>query len=571
MTGLAGHLTLRQRLLALVALAIVPPLAALIYFILAIHAERERDVRGQALRTSELAALEISRIVSGADGILKTLAIAPSVRHLAPDCDSVLAEVAARLPQLRGFLVADATGTVRCAAGFAYGPEGVSGQSWFQPALERDGLVVGDYTRSQPGEAPYLPVALATDGDAARQILMTGIDLGWLGALLRERNPTPGSSLAVADRNGTLIAREPEPDRFVGTSVAAEFLPLLTADRPGSTDVVGRDGVARILGYQPLASTALGLFVAAGFSTKAAFAPIYASTWRSLALAGAGALAAFGLAWWAGDRFFRAPILRLLATIASWRAGDDTARSGLRSDGTEIAALARSIDQYMDNLVEVRAERAKAEEHRALLLREMTHRIKNILAAVQAIANQTFKGQATAESLGSFGSRLQAMAAAHDLLVSRNWSSAELRRTIEAALAPFGADRPGRFSLDGPPVRITAKAALALSLALHELATNAAKYGALSGGEGEVEIRWRLAAGPDDTPERFHLSWTETGGPLVTAPQRRGFGTRLIETALAGELAARADLAFLPDGLCFTLDAGVAGLVTEAAEPIADD
>ena len=254
---------------------------------------------------------------------------------------------------------------------------------------------------------------------------MTGIDLGWLGARLRERSLSPGSALAVADRNGVLIAREPEPDRFVGASIAQAYLPLVRAATPGTAEIVSQDGTARILGYQPVAATGIGLYVGAGLSTAASFAPIYAQTWRSLALAGAGALAAFALTWWVGDRLLRRPIRRILATIASWRAGDDTARSRIPADGTELAALAGSIDEYMDNLTAVRGERAAAEERRTLLLREMNHRIKNILAAVQAIANQTFKGQATAASMQVFGNRLAAMAAAHDLLVTRHWESAD--------------------------------------------------------------------------------------------------------------------------------------------------
>jgi two-component sensor histidine kinase len=205
----------------------------------------------------------------------------------------------------------------------------------------------------------------------------------------------------------------------------------------------------------------------------------------------------------------------------------------------------------MDNLASVRAARAAAEQHRTLVLREMNHRIKNILAAVQAVANQTFKDQATPQSLQSFGSRLTAMAAAHDLLLSENWESVDIGETLAAALDPF--DREHRFSLDGPPLRITSKAALALSMAVHELCTNAAKYGALSQPGGRVAVHWWT----DGTGEarRFRLSWIESGGPPVTAPDRRGFGTRLIQTALAGEFDGEIDLSYPESGVRFSLDA----------------
>ena len=128
----------------------------------------------------------------------------------------------------------------------------------------------------------------------------------------------------------------------------------------------------------------------------------------------------------------------------------------------------------MDNLVSVRAAQAAAEEHRTLLLREMNHRIKNILAAVQAIANQTFKGQATADSLRVFGSRLSAMATAHDLLVTRNWESAEVRRTIEAALRP-SASAARRVQPGRPVGQDHRQGSAGLVHALHEPSTNAAK------------------------------------------------------------------------------------------------
>ena len=563
MWEVARKLTLTQRLLALVAVAVLPAALALVYFIGAIHAEREREVRDVAVRTSQMAALEMERIVTDAQGILETLALAPSVRI--GICDDYLDEVSARLPHLRGFAVAYADGTVRCSTGLAFGPDGLAGEPWF--AASQAGaaaFVVGEYTGGRPDEAAYLPVAVRTEVGGQPLVMVTGIDLAWLGVRMRERNLAKGSALAIADRNGVLIAREPDPDRFVGRSITPGLLPLVHAAAPGAVEIEAADGSRRILGFQPPAATGIGLYVGAGFSTREVFAPIYASTWRSLALAGLGASAAFLVAWLVGDRLLRQPIRRILGTIAIWRSGDDTARTGIPADGSELSALAASIDEYMDSLVAGRAARVAAEEHRALLLREMNHRIKNILAAVQALANQTFKDRATPDSLRAFGSRLTAMAAAHDLLVSENWESADLHETVTAALNPFGIDRGSRFALEGPPMQITAKAALALSMALHELCTNAAKYGALSSPAGQVAVRWRLAPGEAGT--RFHLAWTESGGPPVESPSHRGFGTRLIQAALASELAATADLEFAETGLRLTVDADAATVLADQTQ-----
>ena len=553
MWGAARRLSLTQRVMAIVAVAIVPASAALPLFIYSIHQDRAREVRDMALRTSQIAALEMDRIVTGAEGILETLALAPAVRTFeAASCDPYLAEVVERLPQVSGLAVADLEGRVRCVAGLDVGPE-VAGAPWFEAALRQDGFVVGGYTRVRPDRPAFLPVALplGAPGDAAG-VVVAGIDLDWLGARLRERSLAQGSALAIADAEGVILAREPDPDDYVGKQISAQNLPLVHADASGTREVTALDGSRRILGYQPASTTGTGLYVAASYPASSAFQQIAASTWRSVGLAAVGALAACAIAWKVGDRLFRKPIQRILATVASWRAGDEAARTGIAPGGSELTEIAVAIDEYMDGLVVARAARAAAEERRTLVLGEMNHRIKNILAVVQAVANQTFKGTATPESLAAFGSRLQAMAATHDLLIADDWKSAELGQTLAAGVAPFDHAGERRFSLDGPTLRVEARTALALSMALHELCTNAAKYGALSVPGGRVAIGWRLEGA------RFHLTWTETGGPPVAEPARSGFGSQLIRAALASEIGGSVALCYLPEGVRFTLEADAA-------------
>lgn len=550
MIGLARRLTLRQRLLALVAVALVPALLALFYFIAAFHREREREVHDQAASTSQIVTLEVDRILTGVRSVLETLAFAPLPEG---DCRTFLAAVNARLPQVTGFAVADSDGTVSCAVGSLGGQASLAGTPAFEGAIRSSGLSVGLYQPPTDGQPAALPVAIAFPYGGRVRLLEAALDLGWLGDRLRERNTVSGSAVVIADRAGTLIAREPDPQIFVGTTLSEASQPLLHADRPGTTELVSPDGTRRIVGYQPPAANDYGLYVGVGYSTEEAFAPVFASTKRSLLMVTIGAAAGFVLAWVVGNRLFRSPIQRILDTIARRRAGDEAARTGITGDASELSALAASIDEYLDSLAAASAARHAADDRRMLLLREMNHRIKNILAAVQAIANQTFRDRATPDSLRAFGSRLAAMAAAHDLLVSENWESADLHETIAATLRPFGTDQRSRFSIDGPPVQITARAALSLAMALHELCTNAAKYGALVGTGGHVEIRWKLE--PGEAGPRFVLTWTEHGGPPVTAPTRRGFGTRMIEAALASDLAGTAELDYRDEGLVFRLDA----------------
>lgn len=198
-------------------------------------------------------------------------------------------------------------------------------------------------------------------------------------------------------------------------------------------------------------------------------------------------------------------------------------------------------------------DRKLAEERQRLLINELNHRVKNTLATVQAIAFQTLKGDIPlAEARARFEARLLALSRAHNLLTDQNWEGAALDRVVADATAHL-AD-PGRVQAEGPPLWVAPRAALALALALHELSTNAAKYGALSGDAGRVLIRWCLDG------DRLRLEWEEQGGPSVAEPAGRGFGSRLIERGLTADLGGSARLLFEPDGLRCEIDASVAAI-----------
>ncbi|WP_310214608.1 PAS domain-containing protein [Caulobacter sp. BE264] len=191
-------------------------------------------------------------------------------------------------------------------------------------------------------------------------------------------------------------------------------------------------------------------------------------------------------------------------------------------------------------------ERKRAELHLRLLVNELNHRVKNSLATIQAIAAQSFKGQSSLEEArAAFSERIIALSEAHDLLTRENWEGADMHAVAARVAALHGGD--SRFDLSGPSVRLSPKSALSLSMALHELATNAVKYGALSLPDGRVHIAWGLA--PEPGAPRLDLTWTERGGPVVKPPERRGFGSRLIERGLAAELAGAAVIDFQPEGV----------------------
>jgi PAS domain S-box-containing protein len=198
-------------------------------------------------------------------------------------------------------------------------------------------------------------------------------------------------------------------------------------------------------------------------------------------------------------------------------------------------------------------EAKRAEAHQRLLIDELNHRVKNTLAIVQGIAQQTFKpGTNPVDAKRAFEGRLAALSEAHNLLTREHWGPVSMKQIIGDAVAPHGAVG-ARFELDGPDLPIAPKTAISLALAIHELATNAVKHGALSAPEGRVAIAWSRTGTPE-TP-RLALDWTEHGGPPVIAPAHRGFGTRMIERGLAAELGGTVRIQFAPTGLICTVDA----------------
>ena len=198
--------------------------------------------------------------------------------------------------------------------------------------------------------------------------------------------------------------------------------------------------------------------------------------------------------------------------------------------------------------------RREAEEHLRLVINELNHRVKNNLAIIQAIGAQTFrKVEDLPKAQAIFVARIQALAKANDLLTNEHWVDASMEVAIETALQPHRPDDASRGIVEGPPIRLSAKTALSLSMAFHELATNAVKYGAWSNEAGKVSVTWNVDV--SDAGRRLKLEWRENGGPPVTAPPRRGFGSRLIERGLAAELEGEVKMTFEPEGMVCRVDA----------------
>ena len=212
-------------------------------------------------------------------------------------------------------------------------------------------------------------------------------------------------------------------------------------------------------------------------------------------------------------------------------------------------ALVGAVNMMVDM-----TRRNEAEERRRLLVNELNHRVKNALSTVQSIAIQSLRPSSGTESFQTFESRLLALAKAHDVLTRESWQGATVCHLVKQACEPWGLSR---FDMAGPSVRLPPKIVLATAMALHELGLNAVKFGALSGPDGRVRIEWDVSKGEEG--RRLHLLWKELGGPPVTPPQHRGYGSRLLERGLALELGAEVRLIYAPDGLVCELHVPLAG------------
>jgi len=312
--------------------------------------------------------------------------------------------------------------------------------------------------------------------------------------LVAQQRPNDRWTVSLLDAKGFVFARAPNPAETFGKRATGMLFDIMFRSPEATLSTVSLDGIPLSSAYTR--SQLTGWTVVAGVAESSLIAPL----WRNIAIASliGGVLLLIGLTF----------AVRMATTIA---------RSEMLHD---------------------------------LLIEELNHRVKNTLALMQAIAVQTFRS-ASRDERTKFEGRLGALAEAHNLLSQEKWAGSELRDVIARALQPFLLANPDRIRMAGPAVPLSPRLAVVLSMIVHEIATNAAKYGALSNENGRVTLEWEVIA---DAPKpRLRLIWTEIGGPLVTAPVQRGFGSRLIERSARDQLGGEATVDFLPRGVVCTV------------------
>jgi two-component sensor histidine kinase len=312
--------------------------------------------------------------------------------------------------------------------------------------------------------------------------------------IVEKQRPSRDWTITIFDGDGINFARVPNSGDVVGQRASPSLEAEIARHDEATFRTVSLEGVPLISSVAKSAIT--GWTVAAGIAEGSLVAPL----WRSLAITSliGGVLLLIGLGF----------ALRMATTIA------------------------------------------RGEMLHDLLIEELNHRVKNTLAVLQSIATQTFRSASRAER-EKFEGRLGALAEAHNLLSTAKWQGSDLQDVVSRVLQPYLLNAPERIKMFGPRVPLPPRLAVVLSMIVHEMATNAAKYGALSNDTGTVTLDWEVRE--ESSAQALRMIWTEAGGPPVTAPVQRGFGSRLIERSARDQLGGAATVDFLPRGVVYTL------------------
>ena len=270
-SAIRSRSSLSKRLFILVAVAVLPLTVILFFNLYSIRLAKEQEVHAEALQAGQLAALEMQRVLGGIENTLMAIAAAPAVQSLDPvACNDYMRRVGSRLPQFAGIAVLDVTGVIRCRQE----PRGIGVSLADRPYIKeamQGAFSVGEYTVGRVSKQKMLPVSVPIVGDDQKVIgvVAGSLDLQWLDKKVRERTFALDSNLTIADRNGVVLGRYPEPERYVGTAIPADYLHIVSADEPGTVELTSPDGKRRVIAYFPPNADQPGLFIAVGMSTAA--------------------------------------------------------------------------------------------------------------------------------------------------------------------------------------------------------------------------------------------------------------------------------------------------------------
>lgn len=556
--GIWNKLGLRRRLLLLTAIAVLPAFLIVLANHLSSRALRSAEVDAYAVKMTEVVQNEVVRGLTAAATLMIGMGRAAIVeQHDAAACELYTASIQRDLVTITDIAVADQAGQVYCHSG-------ISARAQMQTEVDalRAGqpgrLVVGGYTSTSQG--PALPIGLAqtgADGQVQGYILLNVNMSELVRQVTAATEGLQQSRTTVTDRAGIVLLSLPEEHTPTGQPVPDYLKRFVDAEAPGTVRMRDPEGISQIIGYRPV-TEALPIATVFELPEAPMMAPIEQAAIANSLIALAGACIALLLAWWIGIVFIQHPVRILNNAIAARRAGDRLTRTGFTSDGSEFGMIGRSVDSLFDDLDRREALQQRAEEQRDIYAREVQHRVKNLLAIIQVIARQTLARPDASPEVRTFENRIAAIIRVHTNSLAQRDRAGDVGDLVRDAVAPFLEAGSTRVQLDGPAVQLRSKAASALAMALHELATNAVKYGALSNESGRIHLRWRLEG------DALDLSWTERGGPPASAPAKTGFGSMLISRVLQAETRGKVLTEFAPEGFTFRLTAPLAEVVAPA-------
>lgn len=407
------------------------------------------------------------------------------------------------------------------------------GRQWSERAFASRRPVVSDLFTGVVAQRSVVSVEVAVFRDEAPlYVLAMRLSPDHLLKLLERQQYPTGWLIGILDRQANFVARIPDHHKRVGTPAAEGWRSEIAHGPEGWGEHLSVEGERVHTAYS---STEFGWIV--GLSVPEAM--LYASTYRNAHILGIAAtvilLVSLALAWMAATRIAK-PAEVFAVAAADLREGRLP-----RMKPTGVTEFDGVAHQFQVAAAQIR----KHDEHQRTLLHELSHRVKNTLSVVQALVARTLTdSRGIGEARALLISRLLALGRVHEHLTRTDWEGAELRNLVTDELAPFA----DRVHICGPDVRLKGSVVQTLALALHELATNASKHGALSTPDGTVALCWSIDG------SRFFLRWEERNGPSVRPPSKRGFGTSLLTSAISSNLSVKPTLSFSPEGFVYELD-----------------
>lgn len=417
--------------------------------------------------------------------------------------------------------------------------------SMFKPLFAGSGLLVSEVLEGTAAKRPIVSVAVPVKlrGQVV-YVLSAVVYPERLAPLFAGAGINSEWAAAVVDRHGLFVTRNINPQQFVGKQARPELLKAAT-DEPetGTFENVTYEGVHTGNSFRRSPLTGWTSVVSVPVTV------LYAASSRATRWVTITAIA----------------LLILSSMIASFLASQISGSILSFSDAATALLSGQPLPNTQHQILELEevrtaleltagaiAERKKADDHVRFLLQELTHRSKNLISVIQAVATSTSKASnSLADFQQSFAQRLSGLAVSNDLLIREKWTGVSLRELVQQQLGPFIDKSSARVAVDCPDVTLTGQAAQAVGLALHELATNATKYGALSGPTGQITVAAVVTA--IEMADWLRISWVESGGPKVVAPTRTGFGTVVIDRMVASTVGGKAELSYPATGVKWSL------------------